>query len=65
MSSNLGELMALPLVIVIAGALIASVWIGGNGGDVSWITDTVNALVIPALFVGFLLASGAAIANGR
>ncbi|WP_224338226.1 hypothetical protein [Haloprofundus halobius] len=61
MSAEPRELIALPLIIVVGFAIVASVWIGGNGGDVSWIAGMVNALAVPALLLGLLLAAGAAI----
>lgn len=61
MSSDPEELIALPVIIVIGVAIVASVWIGGNGGDVTWIADAAAALVIPALIIGLCLAGGAAI----
>lgn len=61
MSSDLGELIALPVIIVMGVAIVASVWIGVNGGDVTWIANAATALVIPALIVGLCLAGGAAI----
>jgi len=63
MSIDPGELIALPLIIVIGLAIVAAVWIGGNGGDVSWISDLVNALALPAIVVGLLIAAGVAIIN--
>lgn len=63
MSSDPGELIALPVIFVIGVAIVASVWIGGRGGDVTWIADAAAALVIPALTVGLCLAGGAAVLN--
>jgi len=48
---------------VICIAVIASVWIGGNGGDVTWIADAAAALAVPALIVDLCLAGGAAVLN--
>jgi hypothetical protein len=50
---------------VVAIALVAAVWIGGSGGDVSWISDVVQALAIPAIVVGLLLAAGTALINAH
>ncbi|WP_435180455.1 hypothetical protein [Halorussus sp. AFM4] len=61
MSAVPKELIALPLVIVVGIAIVAGVWLGGNGGDVSWIDDFVSTLAIPALVVGLLLAGAVAI----
>jgi hypothetical protein len=61
MSSDPGELIALPVIIVMGITIVASVWIGGNGGDVTWIADAAATLVIPALIVGLCLAGGAAV----
>lgn len=63
MSTNPRELIVLPLILLISFALVASVWIGGNGGDVGWITGMVATLAGPAIFVGLLLGGGAAIIN--
>jgi hypothetical protein len=63
MSADPEELIALPLIIVVGLAIVAAVWIGGNGGEVSWISDVVQALALPAIVVGLLLAAGAALIN--
>lgn len=63
MSAEPEELIVLPFIIVVGLAIVAAVWIGGNGGDVSWISDVVQALAVPAIVVGLLLAAGAAILN--
>lgn len=63
MSPDPRELLILPVIIVIAIALIIGVWIGGQGGDIAWIDDFVTMLVGPALFVGGLLAVGVIISE--
>jgi hypothetical protein len=63
MSAEPDELIALPFIIVVGIALVAAVWIGGSGGDVSWISDVVQALALPTIIVGLLLAAGAALIN--
>jgi len=63
MSAEPDELIALPFIIVVGLAIVAAVWIGGNGGDVSWISDMVQALALPAIVVGLLLAAGVALIN--
>jgi hypothetical protein len=63
MSAEPEELIALPFIIVVGIALVAAVWIGGNGGDVSWISNVVQALALPAIVVGLILAAGAALIN--
>lgn len=63
MSPDAEELIALPFIVVICIAVIASVWIGSNGGDVTWIADAAAALAVPALIVGLCLAGGAAVLN--
>ena len=63
MSAEPDELIALPFIIVVGLAIVAAVWIGGNGGEVSWISDMVQALALPAIVVGLLLAAGVALIN--
>ncbi|MCD2201241.1 hypothetical protein LPA44_15310 [Halobacterium sp. KA-4] len=63
MSAEPEELIALPFIIVVGLAIVAAVWIGGNGGDISWISDVVQNLTLPAIVVGLLIAAGAAIIN--
>lgn len=63
MSAEPEELIALPFIILVGIALVAAVWIGGNGGDVSWISDVVGALAPPAIVVGLFLAAGATLIN--
>lgn len=62
-STDPGELLVLPFLIVIGLALIASVSVGGNGGDVSWIIDVVDVLAVPAILLGMMLTGGAILAN--
>ncbi|MCD2204388.1 hypothetical protein [Halobacterium sp. KA-6] len=59
MSPDLEELFMIPVIIVIGIALIAGVWIGGQGGDISWVDDFVTALIGPALLVGGVLVIAA------
>ena len=63
MSAEPDELIALPFIIVVGLAIVAAVWIGGSGGDVSWISDVVQALALPAIVVGLLLAASVALIN--
>jgi hypothetical protein len=63
MSADPEELLILPLLIVIGFAIVAGVWIGGNGGDISWINEVVSTLALPAVLLGLLLAGGAVISD--
>jgi len=63
MSDEIGQLIMLPLLIIVLGGIALSVWIGGNGGDVSWISQMIDSLAVPALVLGLLLAAVAVVAN--
>lgn len=63
MSESIGEIIILPPLVLFGAAIVVGVWIGGDGGNVSWISEAVSALVVPALIIGCILAAVAALSG--
>jgi len=61
MSTDPGELIILPAVILLCLGIAAAVWIGGNGGDITWISNVISSLIAPALILGVIIAGATAL----
>jgi len=61
MSNDPAELAALPAIILLCFGIGAAIWVGGTGGDVTWIDDMIGAFIVPALILGTVIAGASAI----
>lgn len=63
MSYSPGELVFVPFMILIMIGVVGGTWLATNGGDPTLATGLVEALALPALIIGVVLAVGVAVLN--